>query len=55
MTCIEFDHKGKSFYTSGDDRVASGLDDFKIHKSDLCKNGGGVTGGLIPSIYYTHA
>ena len=51
----EFDHKGRSYSTSGDNRVASDSDDFKIHNSDLSKNGTDVTDGLIPSIYYTYA
>ena len=55
VICTEFDHKGKSYHTGSDDRVASDSDDFKIHKSDLNKNGGDLTCGLIPSIYYTYA
>ena len=55
VICTQFDHEGKSYCTRDDDRVASGSDDFKIHKSDLNKNGTDVTNGLIPSIYYTNA
>jgi hypothetical protein len=55
VICTEFDHKGRSYCTKGDDRVASDSDDFKIHESSLSKNGGGLTSGLIPSIYYTYA
>ena len=55
VICTEFDHKGDSYCTDSDDRVASDSDDFKIHESDQNKNGGDLTGGLIPSIYYTYA
>ena len=55
VICTEFDHKGRSYCTRSDDRVASDSDDFKIHKSDLNANGTDVTSGLIPSIYYTYA
>ena len=50
VICTQFDHKGSSYCTGGDDRVASDSDDFKIHKSDLDKNGTGLVEGLIPSI-----
>jgi hypothetical protein len=55
ILCAEFDHKGLSFRTNGDDRVASDSDDFKIHSSGLNKNGTDVKFGQIPSIFYTYA
>ena len=55
VICTEFDHKGWSYHTSGDDRVASDSDDFKIHTSYLSVNGTDLVDGLIPSIYYTYA
>ena len=55
MIGTEFDHKGRSYHTDSDDRVASGSDDFKIHESGLGENATDVTEGLIPSLYYTYA
>jgi hypothetical protein len=55
VICTEFDHNGNSFSTFVDDKLVNMQDDFKIHKSDLCKSYTDVANGLIPSIFYSYA
>ena len=49
------DDSCRSYNSRNSKRKYKDTDDFKIHDSDLDKNGTAVDSGLIPSIFYTDA